>query len=255
MKLGIAIPESVTDQHLLGAAIDARPVKPDAVAVWAQGLVLDIEGVRALRACGIQPLVYAQTARWSAESILSGQHDIDIDTLAMNLSVFAPDTIVRLNQEPNGPGLRADWNLWSPETFISVFRYISTRIHAIAPDVRMAYCIAWRGKDYADDFRRWYPGNYACQVVGFDAYVTSPIQRPSRIWPAAIRTIRETTPSKPIWVMEAGVSRWVPFRGRRLREMRRVQGLAGIVLMDMRIEHYGKIHDWELNERLRRLWR
>ena len=39
MKLGLAIPESVTGQYHLAFAIDARPVKPDVVAVW-EGVTL-----------------------------------------------------------------------------------------------------------------------------------------------------------------------------------------------------------------------
>ena len=250
---GLAIPESVTDQSRLGAAIDARPVKPDVVAIWAQGLRLDAKAWREARDRGIEAIVYAQTARWPAELILSGFHDTEIDRLAIDL--MGTDTIVRLNQEANGPGLRAEWNTWSPETYIAVFRYISDRIRYIAWDAQMAYCITWRGlRKGRDDFARWYPGHDACQIVGFDSYVTNPIQRPSRIWPVAIRTIRETTPTKPVWVFETGIARGIPFRGRRLREMLAVPGLAGVVVMDMDLMHHGVPHLWALNERLRRLW-
>ena len=251
-KRGLAVPASVDKQHLLAASIAGRT--PDMVAVWAPGLALDVSVVRDLVALDIQPLVYAQTARWGATDILAGHYDAEIDAFAHKLIQFGR-IIVRVNQEANGPGLRAEWNTWPEATYIAVWRYIERRIHAIAPDVRLAYCITWRGKDHRDDFARWYPGHDACQIVGFDSYVTNPIQRPSRIWPVAIRTIRETTPSKPIWVFEAGVSRWVPFRGRKLREMQRVEGLEGVVYMDMDLEHYGARHRWALNERLRRLWR
>jgi len=249
MRHGISLPESVANPHLIGAAIDRLPARPNVVAVWANHLTLDakaLTGIRQCKARGIGVVIYAESNRpMTYAAILAGDHDATIDGLARELLKFGR-IIVRLDQEPNG-SFGAPWTEAegvTPETYIAGWTYMSERIRAIAPEARMAFCITWRGLKHADDFARLYPGD-ACQVVGFDSYIKSARVRLPRIWTSARRTIRKTT-GKPIRVFEWAIEKGVPHRPRIMRSTSEVKGIEAAMYFDIDLMHRGVPHRWSM---------
>jgi hypothetical protein len=255
MKLGISLPASVNNQHRLGAGIDALPFRPDAVAIWSRGFALDSHALGFLRQRGLWPVIFVEADGIPADRFLDGSLDERIDALAK----FIPmGSIVRLLQEPNSKGLGATWCEWPPETYIAVFRYLSERIRAIRPSVRIAYCPVWRGPNNASDFKRWWPGDDAAQIVAFDTYARRPAQRIPNIWHAARGTFRRFTKA-PIWVMEFGIARGVRGRGRWLRDLRYVRGIEGAIYFDIDLASIGELgdrqgHAWSMGPAMKRTY-
>lgn len=255
MKYGVALPESVHDQHLLGDAVDRftqRAAKPDFVPIWCRDRIWPASVIAELQQRDVKPMIYMTSQGWTYQDILAGDHDGELTAFAIDAAQYGKRIVVRWDQEPNSD-FGQPWADEPPARYIATFRHVSVLIRAIAPDVRMFYCPSWRGRHHLGDFERYYPGD-AAQVVGFDAYVRDPNPRPlRRRWKRPLRLLRGIAPGTPIIIGEFGMLRGLKRRRRWLRSLGRVRGVETAVYFDIDLPHRGV--RWSMGKGMRRAWK
>lgn len=202
---------------------------------------------------GVEPMVYMTTSGVAYEDIIAGLWDDHLESWGRQVAAIGQPLVLRLDQEPNG-AWAAPWSLADPTLYRRMFGHVERAIRSYggARNVRMLYCPVWRGRDRADDFERYYPGD-ACQLVGFDSYAREDEPIPlARRWRAPLETLRRLTPDKGVVVGEYGILRGIAGRRRWLRGLREVDGIETAVYMDMDLDHLGRRHLWALSPGMRR---
>jgi hypothetical protein len=254
-RLGVALAEFVRpDTPTALRALDewiAKAGRPDLVPIWVRGFQLDRALVRGIRERGIEPVLFVETPSQPNMAWTIVNRFLD-DTLRLLACQVGDGTVVRVNQEGNADW-GAPWQQWDAETQIAVFRHISEVMRSEA-DVRMWYCPQGRQRARIDELQEYYPGNEACQLVGFDMYSDDEAARfPPDQWMRSVEWCRAT--GKPVWVGETGRRNGLTRRAEWLRSIPEAGVDAAIVMDMLALRPDGGHDDWTWSAAMRRSFR
>lgn len=215
-----------------------------------------------LRRRGIEPAIFAHSAgapRWSShgyEAILAGKRDEALEAWGIAAAAYGRHLVLRWDQEMNGG---FPWSDRDPRQYQAVFRHVSRRIREVAGarNVKLYFCpSARRNEKGLDLIESYYPGDDACQVVGFDGYSRQERWLPlAATWDPLIERLRRMS-GRPIVVGEFGRRIDLPQRAAWLASLREVQGVAAAVYFDMDLTHFeAPAHHWRMSGPMRAVYR
>ena len=232
MRFGLAIAECVEpDTDILLRALDARPTMPHLLLIWVrwdreqERFRLDPRLLRELQARDVEPVLSIETTGLRYEDILAGRYDCQLRVLGAK----ADGCVARVDQEPMSKGLAPDW--YRHPRYVPTFGRVSGLLRDEG-DVRVAYCTT----AVVEAMAEFYPGDDACQVVGFDLFSR---KEDDPLPPVAcrprVRELDRIAPGKPRWVFETG--RLIGRRGRApwLGSWQEVEGIEAVMFFDMKV--------------------
>lgn len=230
VALGLSVREGVQsrDEGAMLAALDALAARdgryPASFSIWVdwgdlgpsapRWTMPTLATLEAMDAMGVCPVIFWQPVQAGNEAvpfaeILSGAWDAYIDAFADSAAGFGRRIIVRFAHEGNAP-----WFPWAigkagntTAGARAAHRYVHDRVRAVAPEVAFLWCPNATKPAYLP-YAALYPGNDACELVGFDAYLWNGTvgKSPVDLWRPSIDELRTVTGGKrAIVVGETGV--------------------------------------------------
>ena len=260
MRHGVALREAVDKPSatLTLPALDAwtaKAAKPDLFPIWsrwdkaAKAWTLDRALLAGLRSRGVEPIIYVESTGVPYDVILTGAMDTALRLLAC---AAGNGTMVRFDQEPNGSGLRADWQKPNAANarWVDVFRHVSHAMR-IQADVRMVYCPVGRNRARIGELAAYWPGDDAVQVMAFDMYSNDEHGRfPPEQWAVSIEWQKATAPEKPRITCETGRDARLTQRAEWLASIDDVADLDAAIVFDMGVPEFGD--DWRFSRAMYR---
>ncbi len=175
-----------------------------------------LDTIRQLRATPVlslepwNPQVGPYQPAFTLSSIVTGQHDSDLQRWAAELGLWGDPVLLRFAQEMNGT-----WYPWSVGLYgntAAEYRAAWVRMHRIvsarAPNVEFVWTpnVLTEGtRDFAD----CYPGDQFVDYLGLDGYNWGDTpghqwQSPERLFSASVATLRRLNAARPIVLTEVG---------------------------------------------------
>lgn len=189
-------------------AVDALPVRPDAVPVWCRWLdPFPVVAVASLLERGIRPVVFWEPTGKDLDAIADGVHDdylIDFALAADSLRSFERRVVVRFAHEQNAP-----WMPWNgrddPPAYVAAWRHVVRIVRRVTDRIRFLWC---PDVSHVKDIAPTWPGARFVDLVGLDGYAwgkESTLRSPARIFGPALRAVRSLSDA-PLWIAEFGVT-------------------------------------------------
>lgn len=169
--------------------------------------------------------------KYSLSTILRGDHDAQLRRIAAVVKAFGGPVLIRWAHEANG-----DWYPWClgvNDNTAAKYRAVWLKVRAMFPaNARWVWSVnkIIPGEPY--DVPGMYPGDAACDYIGFTSYPNDQTKTVSASWDHTTAVITRITKAKSIIITETGVPdninkvAWIATMGEYLRSHKKVVGLV-----------------------------